>query len=149
MFSDPRLLPIDKRSYKMFGLCLKSILKISSVIWTSRYPHLINNLRYIQVLSMPLSIVTMILQTEFSTDFVFNSKQRNDKGIFWPSPLGSRSVSYTQSEMINTKILTPIPIVLETIFKIAVPIPIVLEMNFPIVVPIPIFNQSYFSNTNT
>ena len=55
------------------------------------------------------------------------------------------------AEMINTKILTPIPIpiVLEIIFTIAVPIPIVLEMNFPIVVPIPIFNQSYFSNTNT
>ena len=53
--------------------------------------------------------------------------------------------------MINTKILTPIPIpiVLETIYTIAVPIPIVLEMVFPIVVPIPIFNLSYFSNTNT
>ena len=54
-------------------------------------------------------------------------------------------------EMINTKILPPIPIpiVLEIILTIAVPIPIVLEMNFPIVVPIPIFNLSYFPNTNT
>ena len=55
------------------------------------------------------------------------------------------------AEIINTKILTPIPIpiVLEITFTIAVPIPIVLEMNFPIVFPIPIFNQSYFPNTNT
>ena len=49
--------------------------------------------------------------------------------------------------MINTKILTPIPIVLEIIFTIAVPIPIVLEMIFPIAVPITIFNQRYFTNT--
>ena len=58
---------------------------------------------------------------------------------------------YHVAEMINTKILTPIPIpiVLETIYTIAAPIPIVLEMIFPIVVPIPIFNLSYFSNTNT
>ena len=56
-----------------------------------------------------------------------------------------------EAEMINTKILTsiPIPIVLEMIFTIAVSIPIVLEMIFPIVVQIPVFNQSYFSNTNT
>ena len=50
------------------------------------------------------------------------------------------------SKMINTKILTsiPIPIVLEMIFPIAVPIPIVLEFFFPIVFPIPVFNQSYY-----
>ena len=72
--------------------------------------------------------------------FCFRFKTIEWHRYFLAFPLGSRFVTYTQSEMINTKILTPIPIVLEIIFTTAVPIPMVLEMNFPIVFPIPIPN---------